>query len=293
MVRWRRDETDAGRRKPYFGDPGIDFPARQLTTFTRLGPLGHLDLQLPRLSQVITGHPKPTRGNLLDGTIARVSVGVRNITGRIFTTFASVSFAAETVHRDGEGFMRLLADRPVRHRAGLEPLDDSFNRFHFLQRNGRGVELQFHQAAQSRHPFGLVVDEFRVLFEGGVIVVTARLLQQMDRFGIEQVQFPVFAVLVLAIDLKRVAIERDRREGFLVLLLRLPRDFLQTDAANSRRGPGEVFIDQLLAKPYRLEDLRATVGFNRGDAHLRHHFDHAFDHGFVVALYRVVVGDVL
>ena len=46
MVRRRRDQTDARRRVAHFGDPRIDFSPRQFAAFSRLGALGHLDLQL-------------------------------------------------------------------------------------------------------------------------------------------------------------------------------------------------------------------------------------------------------
>ena len=191
MVRRWRDQTDAGRRIAHLGDPWIDLPSGQLAPFTRLGPLGHLDLQLFCLSEVIAGHAEPARGHLFDRAVARIPIGVGNVTRRILTSLARVALAADAVHGDGEGFMRFLADGTVRHRAGLEAFDDRFHRFHFLDGNGLGRELQPHEASQGRHPFRLIVDQFCVLFECGVIVVAARLLQEVDRFGVKQMQFPI------------------------------------------------------------------------------------------------------
>ena len=53
MVRRRRNQAHAGRRMAHLGDPGINLGARQLTALARLGPLGHLDLQFPRLDQIV------------------------------------------------------------------------------------------------------------------------------------------------------------------------------------------------------------------------------------------------
>jgi hypothetical protein len=43
-----------------------DFVAGQFTTLSRLSTLGHLDLELISISQVVAGDTKATRGNLLD-----------------------------------------------------------------------------------------------------------------------------------------------------------------------------------------------------------------------------------
>ena len=189
--------------------------------------------------------------------------------------------------------MRFFADRTIRHRPGLETLDDRLHRLHFLNGNSFARVLEFHQAPQGRHLFGLIVDELCVFFERGVIVVAARLLQEVNRLGVEQMQFPVLPILVLAVSLERMAVERERRECPGMLLLRLQRDLVQADASDPGWRPGEVFVDQLLAEADRLEDLRATVGLNSRYPHLGHYLYDAFDDGLDVAFDRVVVGDVL
>ena len=72
--------------------------------------------------------------------------------------------------------MRFLADRAVGHSARLKPLDDCLNWLHLLNGDRFGSVLECHQAAQGGRPFGLVIDEFGVLFERGVIVGAAGLL---------------------------------------------------------------------------------------------------------------------
>ncbi len=44
MMRWGRNQSNARSRMPNPSDPGIDFMARQLPSFTRFGPLRHFDL---------------------------------------------------------------------------------------------------------------------------------------------------------------------------------------------------------------------------------------------------------
>ena len=61
VVRRRRDEADAGRGVAHLGDPGIDLLARELAAFAGLGALGHLDLQLARVDQVVAGDAEAAR----------------------------------------------------------------------------------------------------------------------------------------------------------------------------------------------------------------------------------------
>ena len=82
MVRRRRNQANARRRIADFGDPRIDFMARELTALARLGALGHLDLQLPGHDQVFTGNAKTGRGHLLDRAILRIAVGLRHVARR-------------------------------------------------------------------------------------------------------------------------------------------------------------------------------------------------------------------
>ena len=58
------------------------------------------------------------------------------------------------------------------------------------------------------------------------------------------------------------------RPGARVALQRLGRQHLEADSADARGGAGEVPVDQRRLETDRLEDLRAAVGLDRGDAHL-------------------------
>ena len=61
VVRRRRDEAHARRGVAHLGDPRVDFGAGQLAALAGLGALGHLDLQLARVDQVVAGDAEPRR----------------------------------------------------------------------------------------------------------------------------------------------------------------------------------------------------------------------------------------
>ena len=75
VVRRRADQAHAGRGVADLGDPGPDLVAGKLAALAGLGPLGHLDLQLVGIDQVLAGHAEPARGHLLDRAALAVAVG--------------------------------------------------------------------------------------------------------------------------------------------------------------------------------------------------------------------------
>ena len=64
-----------GGREPSLGDPGIDLGAGQLPALAGLCALGHLDLELAGVDQVLARDPEAARGHLLYRGILRVPVG--------------------------------------------------------------------------------------------------------------------------------------------------------------------------------------------------------------------------
>ena len=180
--------------------------------------------------------------------------------------------------------MRLEADRPVRHRAGREPLDDLADRLDLLDRHRRVPilgRLEVQQPPQGHQALGLVVDVLAVLLEDVVATRARGVLQPEHRLGIEEVRLAFAAPLVLAPHGQGAMGQRDpvRRVGRQVPPLDLLGQFEQADAAELGRGAGEVAVHQLLGQPERLEDLRPGVGGHRRDAHLAHHLEHALAEG--------------
>ena len=159
VVRRRRDEADPRGGVPGLGDPRVHLVPGQLAALPRLGPLGHLDLQVVGVDQVLAGHPEPAAGHLLDRGAAQVPVGVRHEAFRVLAALAGVGPAAQPVHGDGQGLVRLGRDRTVGHRAGGEPAHDLGDRFHFVDGDrttgfrpvrGRAARLRLSRQAADR-----------------------------------------------------------------------------------------------------------------------------------------------
>ena len=139
VVRRRGDQADARGGVPGLGDPRVDLVAGQLAALAGLGALGHLDLDVVGVDQVLAGHAEAAGGDLLDGRAARRVVEPLGV----LAALAGVGLAAQLVHGDGEGLVRLLGDGAVRHGAGGEALDDLGDRLDLVDRDrlrGRTVK---------------------------------------------------------------------------------------------------------------------------------------------------------
>ena len=90
-----------------FADVLVDLVAGQLAALAGLRALGHLDLQLVGVDEVVRGHAEAARGHLLDRRAARVAVRVGREAARVLPALARVRLAAEAVHRDRERLVRL------------------------------------------------------------------------------------------------------------------------------------------------------------------------------------------
>ena len=150
VVRRRRDEADAGRRVTRLGHPRVDLVTGQLPALAGLGALGHLDLDVVGVGEVEARHAEASGRDLLD---RRAALGVEQAVD-VLAALAGVGATAEVVHRDREGLVRLLGDRAVAHRPGVEALDDLADRLDLLDRHGQPAgdpgRPEAHQPAQ-RH----------------------------------------------------------------------------------------------------------------------------------------------
>ena len=98
-----RNQTNASGCVTCARNPGVNLVIRELTTFTRLRALSHLDLDVISVSEIHAGDTETTRSNLLDG---RTTSGVKK-TGNVFTTLTSVALGANRVHRNRECLVSL------------------------------------------------------------------------------------------------------------------------------------------------------------------------------------------
>src|SRR5207248_4761663 len=94
------DQADAGRRMTEPTDHLAHLDAGQLAAFARLGALGHLDLELAAVVEILGGHAKAARRDLLDRRRGIVAVGPRIVARRILAAFARVGLGADAVHGD-------------------------------------------------------------------------------------------------------------------------------------------------------------------------------------------------
>ena len=205
-----RDQADARRGVPGLGDPRVDLVAGQLAALAGLGALGHLDLQVVGVDQVLAGHAEPAGGDLLDRGCARRVVEPVGV----LAALAGVGLGAEPVHRDREGLVRLLRDRPVGHRAGGEPLDDRLDRLDLVDRDRRGATPPRNRNRPRSVISRSACSSTRPVYCLKIVVAAGPggVLQPEDRLGVEQVRLALAAPLVLAADLQP-AVRRDARRA--------------------------------------------------------------------------------
>ena len=262
VVRRRADQPHARRRVPRPRDPRVDLVARELAALAGLGALGHLDLDVVGVGEVLRRHAEPPGRHLLDRAAA---LGVVQAVG-VLAALAGVGLGAEPVHRDGQRLVRLLADRAVGHRPGREPLDDGLDRLDLVDVDRRApvlAVLEPEQPAQRHQPLGLLVDALGVLLEHVVAPGAGRVLEAEHGLGVEQVRLALAAPLVLAADRRaRGGRARCRRAGTPSACRRATScgDHVEADAAELGGGAGEVAVDDVGREADRLEDLRAGVG---------------------------------
>src|SRR5699024_3187968 len=112
--------TDARGGDTHFGDPWVDLVRWELAALTRLCALGHLDLDIRAVVEVVAGHAETSRCHLLDSRAAGVAVGLHLKTLRVLTTLTGIGHALQAVHGNSQGFMRLGGDRAIRHGTGAK-----------------------------------------------------------------------------------------------------------------------------------------------------------------------------
>ncbi len=308
MRRWR-DQTDTRHRVAQEADVFTHFVARQLTAFTRLGALSHLDLDLIRVGQVFGGDTETARGHLLDRRAQRIA-GLQfdiafdtaladNVgqllarfdlaeTTRVFAAFAGIRLAANSVHGDGQRGMRFGRDRTQRHGAGGETLNNFAGRFDFIERNRRTGRFDFEKTPQRHMALGLIVNDAGVFFKGFVFTRTRRMLQLGDCVGRPQMFFTADTEGILAAGFQQIVQDGIMRKGTIVHAQCFFNDFVQTNTFDLGRGTGEVFLHKVGGQTNRFEDLCTVVRLIGRDTHLRHHLAQALVDGFDVAFAGLV-----
>ena len=279
VVVWRRrNQADPGGRMAHPGDGLVDLVAGQLTALAGLGALRHLDLQSVRIGQVFGGDAEAARGHLLDRRALGIAVLHGAVPFRLLAALAGVRLAAYPVHGHRQRGMRLVGNRAERHGAGGEPLDDVFHRLHFVERQRIFGELEIEQSPQVIQGLGLIVDHGG---EGAELVHVAGAYRVMERrYGLRRpnVVFAADAVGQIATHVEGAPVDGVGAVGLAVAPRRFTGHLGEADAADRRLGLGEVLVDERRAEADGVEDLRAAIGLEGGNAHLRHHLEDALVH---------------
>ena len=248
--------------------------ARKLTAFARLGALCHLDLNLIGARKIFGTDTKTSRGNLFDfrahgvaclqGNISSDAIsaqlgGERStccdtafasaqfvaITQLIFTAFAGVGFATDTVHGDCQDGMRFGGNRAQRHRTCCETLDDFFGGLDFVKRNrAGGIHFEFKQTAQRHVATALVVDQLCILFVSTVVIRARGVLQLCDGVRRPHVLFAAYAVGIFTARVKRIGQDGIVAKRGAVCAQCFFRDLEDSNALDRACSAREVFVDQ-------------------------------------------------
>ncbi|CAB4704754.1 unannotated protein [freshwater metagenome] len=287
MVRRRADEAHARRAVTGLGHPRVHLVTGQLTALTGFGSLGHLDLQIVGVHQVLAGNAEAATGHLLDRAAPLRVVQTLGI----LAALTGVALGADRVHRHGERLVRLSADAAVAHRSGTEPLHDLAHRLDFLNWHPSTYPfLQLEQAAQRGRLLRQPVDHPGVLLEDVVALAARTVLQLVDGLRVEQVDLTLTTPLVLAAQFEFAvsAFGGTFRVGGSVTCGHLGGHLLQTDTAETADGASEVLVDEIPAETDGFEDLRAGVAGDGAHTHLAHHLQHTLAGALDVLLLRLV-----
>mmetsp|Transcript_21078 Transcript_21078/g.39507 ORF Transcript_21078/g.39507 Transcript_21078/m.39507 type:complete len:1048 (-) Transcript_21078:533-3676(-) len=289
VVRRRGDEADAGSGSSVVPDVFGNLEARKLSPLARLGALGHLDLNLVRVGEVVGSDAEASTGDLLDGAAAVVLESQR-----ILSSLSSVRASAKAVHGDGKRLVRLLRNAPQAHGAGDKALDDVFDGLDLVQRDLLGrVDLELELTAQ-RDLLGLGVGQFGEGLVGLAGVGAAGNLEVDHRLGGVQVSLLAVTVVELAVVLNHdVRLVDVLRVGRLMEALEVREERVEVCSLDTGGRSREATVDDLLAEPDSLEDLGALVGLQGGDAHLTHDLQQALGRGLSVGGDHVVVAVLL
>ncbi len=290
VVRRRRDEPHPRHGVADLGDVPRHLVPGELAALAGLGALGHLDLEVVGIDQVLRGDAEAARRHLLDRRAHRVAAGQADVAGRILAALAGVGFAADAVHGDGQGGVRLVGDGSQRHGPGGEALDDLAGGLDLVEGDGDLGVLDLEEPAQGHEPLALIVDEPGVLPVGRVAPRAGGVLELGDGLARPHVGLAADTDGVVAARVERGPVERGVAVGDAVQAHRLLGDLAEAHALDGARRAGEVLVAERRRDPDGLEDLRAAVRLVGGDAHLGHHLEEALGDGLDVAGAGLLMG---
>ena len=295
MVGRRADQPHTGRRIPDPGDDLVHFVAGKLASFTWLGSLGDLDLELIGIGQIPHGDTEATRGHLFDGRALGIPTGERLETLRVFAALACVGFSADAVHGQSQGFVSLYGDRPEAHGPGAEALDDFAGRLHLFQRNRAALfGLKSQKPPQGAASAGILVEHLGVALVGFLAIGTGCHLQIRNHLRIPDVLFtPGPPVKLPGVGKHGLEVVFPLGITLAVAAQGFGGNQFQVDPLHPAGGSGEAALDNIFPQTHGFKDLGSLVTLKGGDAHLGHDLEHPLGHALSIGgndgLVRVVV----
>src|SRR5690606_28834913 len=242
-----------------------DLEAGQLSAFAGLRPLCDLDFNLFAVVEIFRRYAEAARGNLLDRRVGVIAIGARFEARDILTAFAAVGLAADPVHGDGEGLMRLRAQRAEAHRAGDKTLADFRDALDLVNRDGLARRFEIEQVAQIDRR--QVAQPLTIFLVERIAVLLDRRLQDMNKLAVERMHFARGAVAVNTADRQA---DHIAAECLFMLLQHLVLDTGEADPGNARGHTREELRDQRARQSDRFEVVAAAIGAQHRDAHLGH-----------------------
>ena len=119
---------------------------------------------------------------------------------RIFTTFAGVALATETIHCDGECLVSIGTNRTEAHGTGTKPFDDLFCALNLLDWNRRSklAFLEFEKTAKRISHLGVFVDVIGEATISVLVTLTSSNLNVRNRSRIPAMAFAFGSPMELA-----------------------------------------------------------------------------------------------
>ncbi len=217
----------------------VDLVARQLAAFARLGALGHLDLELVGVDEVVTLTPKRPEAICLIAE-RRESPFAAAEARRVLPALARVRAPAEAVHRDRE---RLVASRD-KEPSDIAPVEKRLTISFAGSTSSSGSHSVLGQLLEASSPRSVALRAASSFVSRDTprtsrAAVADRVLEQRDRLRAPHVVPAVAAPRVDAADRQQVLVGA-AGVGPRMAVERLAREHVDADARDPRRRAGEV-----------------------------------------------------
>mmetsp|Transcript_31287 Transcript_31287/g.46942 ORF Transcript_31287/g.46942 Transcript_31287/m.46942 type:complete len:292 (-) Transcript_31287:1487-2362(-) len=288
----RGNEGDTRLTGTESGDVVRDLGAGKLSTFSGLGSLRHLDLQLLSSSQELGGNSKTSTGNLVNVRIGGVAVlktskvrvcwtaslliDIAKIldTDSIFSTLSRVRLSSHTVDSNSKSLVGLTTQGTEGHGTSTETLHDFSSRLDLINRDALTVRFKVKKITNVGQRSGLqtLLEDFVV----GSILRFDTVIFSLVAVGSSAHSFVKTNSIVKKFgEIRRVDVVFSLlRHGLVVTIIdelgllvgsfwphhgSLLGNVAETDSSNTAGSSLETSVDDLFTKSHGLKDLSSLV----------------------------------